>query len=461
MTAFFDIRQLFRIDKNGKIKIGLWTIAVVFLTLAMFFLKFLDIEFPIYVICTVASLVLFIGEMLFVFRHSGHRITPLLIFLSAFYFVRNSQYLLILFGVPFDAHPLILLQPNLKDAIVMTSIGNIWAGFSGVLLTASEDTAPQNTEDFSEPVSAKLFWRILHLSGLFCAVIAYGFGFFRMVKATDWIPEFLLFFEDLFVPIAFFAILFLDGQRKYEVTGLLAGYFLVASFGDRQSAGYAGLFLIFLLLARTVCKDNRKKSLILFGVSALVTALLSAGSFFLLSDDLEGLVFGEKIGMWLADIGRDSVTLLKTVSIVPDSEPQLFGNGYVAEFLAGLLPNGVLPNLTSKINLLTVWNETYFSSLSDTTAFSWDAEGFLNFGWLGFLGVFVGSLLVGMLLDRERRIGENRYTKFVTVTMLWVVLSMTGNSSSHIWRIFLWGILPVTVFLAVYAKKRKNIPKEE
>ena len=126
---FFDIRDLFRIDKRRRLRLGLWLIAVIALTLWLFYQKYRDAEQSVYYASMIASLVLFGAELVWIFLCSDRRITPLILFLAAFYLVRNSQFLLMLLGVSFDVHHLVIMKAELKSAITLTSVGNIWAGF--------------------------------------------------------------------------------------------------------------------------------------------------------------------------------------------------------------------------------------------------------------------------------------------------------------------------------------------
>ena len=45
---FFDIRDLFRIDKRRRLRLGLWLIAVIALTLWLFYQKYRDAEQSVY-----------------------------------------------------------------------------------------------------------------------------------------------------------------------------------------------------------------------------------------------------------------------------------------------------------------------------------------------------------------------------------------------------------------------------
>lgn len=60
---FFDIRDLFRIDKRRRLRLGLWLIAVIALTLWLFYQKYRDAEQSVYYASMIASLVLFGAEL--------------------------------------------------------------------------------------------------------------------------------------------------------------------------------------------------------------------------------------------------------------------------------------------------------------------------------------------------------------------------------------------------------------
>lgn len=466
MTAFLDIRDLARQDRQRRLYLCRWLIAVTALTLVMFFLNYLDLEYPAYVICTVLSLVAFAAELVCIFRASACRVTPLLIFLVALYLTRNSQLLLILFGVQFDAHDLILLQQHLKGAIVLTSVGNLWAGFAGLIVAApvaDESRRSCAGDEWDSPLSG----RILAIGAVLTGLAAYAELILSAVCADGAVPywrQLLSFFAFLFVPFGFALLARYPKRRRGAAAAFaLAIYFLCSVFLAELSEGIAGLFVLavfFCCLWET--QGKRLSEPAVFGAVLLLLGLLSGLATYLREPSLYGRSFGTTLVVWIGSIGSGFLSLLATIGVVPTSEPFLLGREYAASWLAGILPpeldpTGTLDRLTADTRLPSLWTESYLSDLQGAIGFSADTEGYLNFTWFGFVAVFLLCLGVGFLLDRYRRYRtDSVLPRYAACVMLWAALTMPGRSTAHAVRMFVWGVLIVGAILVGKTARNKT-----
>ena len=451
MAAFFDLRDLAKIDKKRKLWLGCWLIAVTALTLLMFFLKYLDLEYPAYVICIVVSLAVFAAELVCIFRASGCRVTPLLLFLVAFYLTRNSQLLLILFGIRFDVHHLILLQQQLKDGIVLVSAGNIWAGFAGLLVAVPKGEMCRELHEWTKASPARM--RFLAIGCAVTGAAAYasaGFAIANRQGAALQFPQPLTFVAFLFLPFGFALLAGYPKQKRGAAAALaLAVYFLLSVFWLEQSDGVAGLFVLavfFCFLWETPGKRSHNAAalvsvLLLLGVLSGLAAYLRDPALY------AGKTAGAVVVDWISDLGRGFLSLLVVISIVPVSEAALLGREYAASLLAGVLPpevdpTGTISRLTADTRVWRLWDETYLQSFPELIGFSPDAEGYMNVTWFGFVAVFLICLLVAFLLDRYRWYGRGcAFPRFVACVMLWAALTLPGRSSAHLVQMFVWGVL--------------------
>ena len=442
MTSFFDLRDLRNGQRRRLVLCG-WLIAVVAATLILFLFSYTDMEYPAYAACILLSLVMLAAECAFIFRSSGCRVTPLLIFLAAFYLARNSQLLLILFGVRFDAHHLVRLRQYLKLAVALTSAGNIWAGFAGVLIAAPQKALPEKRKvtDAASPVLARTLTAGLILTGV--AAFA-GLWWSEMPKPLVPVGE-------LFVPFGFAtAVLYAKLRRGALAAGLLAGYFLLSAFFGNLGGGIAGLLVLtvfFCCLWEVPGKRSHNAAVLLS-----VTLLLAVLSILLDYLNAPGLYAGRNIGEiaihWISRSGRGCLALAAMVSVVPTSEAFLFGREYAAAVLKGIVPteldpSGTLTKLTSDTRVWKVWDEKYLETISESIGFSADAEGYLNFGVFGFLAVFLVCLGMAFLLDRYRSYDgrHGAFARYAACVMLWAGLTVPGNDLSHLIRMFVWGVV--------------------
>lgn len=285
---FFDIRDLFRIDKRRRLRLGLWLIAVIALTLWLFYQNYRDAEQSVYYASMIASLVLFGAELVWIFLCSDRRITPLILFLAAFYLVRNSQFLLMLFGVSFDVHHLVMMKAELKSAITLTSVGNIWAGFAGIVATVPQAELPSAGTTEQDCADSRRLFVFLCVGGLLSGAVAYVLAILRFsqflsggMAAVDALggrlPAILPWAEALFVPFGMAAVAFYGKERfGASAIGALTGYFLLALFCGNLPLGAAGLFVtVFLICLQSQTPGNRARIHVALAATGVLVLLLS------------------------------------------------------------------------------------------------------------------------------------------------------------------------------------------
>ena len=472
--AFFDIRDLFRIDKRRRIRLGFWLIAVIALTLWLFIQNYRDAEQSAYFACIIASLAFFAIELAWIFQKSDCRITPLLLFLAAFYLIRNSQFLLILFGVPFDVHHLVMMKAELKSAIVLTSVGNIWAGFAGIVATVPQKELPPVRVASQDRADRYRLFIFLCVGGLLTGVIAYLLAALRLSYFISGgmaevglfngrVPAIFHWAESLFVPFGFAAITFYGGERFGAITaGTLTVYFLLTLFCGNLPLGVAGLFsMVFLFRMISRVPNSRPRTLgalaatggLLLILSLLATVLRDPGGVGEIS--LRSIAIDAFSG-----IGYGCFALLAALRIIPDAEPFLFGREYAESVLSGMIPpnldpTGTLERLTSDTRIYEVWGPRYFSEVTAEIGFSPDAEAYLNFGMFGFVALFLLCLVIAFFLNRYREYGkESRFPKYAACVLLYVCLTIPGRDSSAVLRMLIWGILLMS--LAIGACKERS-----
>lgn len=458
---FFDIRDLWRIGKRHKINLGLWLVAVIALTLYLFILKYTDGEWSVYMPCIFASLAFFVAELAWIFLHSNRQITPLILFLLAFYLVRNSQFLLVLFGVPFDVHHLVLLKEHLRDAIVLTSVGNIWAGFAGIVATVPHLEMGQLRVAVQDNCDEKNLFRFLGIGVLLTGGVAYVLAVLRFSRFltggmelstgfNDRIPQVVGWMENLFVPFGFAMVAFFQKKRTGAVViASLFGYFLLTMLCKSLPLGVAGLFALLFLICLMPQESYRPAHSI--GLFAVISILLLILSWIVTQirnpEDLGNLSLRSLAVNAFSGIGYGCFALLAALRIVPASEPFLYGREYAEALLSGLLPsapdqNGILGKLTADTRIYEVWQERYFGEVTGTVGFSPDAEAYLNFGCYGFLMIFLFCMVIAFFLNRYHWYDRSsRFPKYVACVLLYACMSFPGRDGSSILRMLVWGVI--------------------
>ncbi|HBF14799.1 MAG TPA: hypothetical protein DDW30_03785 [Clostridiales bacterium] len=471
---FFDIRDLFRIGKRRRLRLGLWLIAVIALTLWLFYQNYREAEQSAYFACVVASLVFFAAELVWIFLKSDRRITPLLLFLAVFYLVRNSQFLLLLFGVSFDVHHLVMMRAELKSAIVLTSVGNIWAGFAGIVATVPQKELPPATEAPQDRVDRHRLFVLLCVGGLLTGAVAYVLAILRFTQflsggmaAVDALnarlPLILPWLEALFVPFGFAAVAFYGKERfGAAAIGALTGYFLLTLVCGSLPLGAAGLFATVCLICLTVQPTGKRAQTIgIFAAIGVLLLLLSLLATLLREPNGPETFSLRSIAVnAFTGIGYSCFALLAALRIVPSVEQFRFGREYAEALLGGILPPeadsyGIFARLTADTRVWDAWGPRYFSEVTAEIGFSPDAEAYLNFGCFGFLAIFVICTLIAFFLNRYRRYGQNScFPKYAACVLLYACLTFSYRGGSAVLRMLLWGVLLMALAIHWCGKRK-------
>lgn len=467
--GLFDIRDIGHIPREKAIRFWIWLSGIILLTILLFFLGFLDVGFVAYKICILITLAVFIGELAVIYLESDRRMTPLILFLIAFYLFQNGQILLWALGINFDAFYLLYLQKRLNGAIILSSVCNLWAGFAGMLCSMPRRDlqkvriAPQDRYD------RRLVYRSLGIACVVLGVVVIPVVFARFaavlyegdsgVRAlNERTPGILSFLEYLFVPFCVAFICYF-GKRKIGklAAGVLTGYFVLNAFCGERATGLAGIFVLFFLFG--FLEKDRKKRRLRFGLLVIVcVALLFLIQFVRIVRDQEASV---KISLRLWDvlvgliweIGFGFIPLMAMMEIVPASESFLLGRQYLQSVVSGVLPvpagsDGTVAKIHAASRIFERWEIGYFPFLDLSPAFSLNAEGYINFGSFGFLSVFLICILIAFFLNRYQWYEEDcMFPKYVACVLILLWFTLPGRSSGDVWKALFCSVVLLSVYL--------------
>lgn len=480
MMAFFDVRDVFRIGKQRKLRLGLWLIAVIALTLWLFFQNYRESE-QAATACIIASLIFFAAELVWIFIASDRRVTPLILFLIVFYLVRNCQFLLVLFGVPFDVHHLVLLKEQLKGGIVLTSAGNVWAGYAGIVATVPQKELRRMPPRVAlqDCTDERRLFAFLCIGFLLTGIGAYGAAILRFSRFSEngmaaveelngRLPMILSWVEALFVPFGFASVAYFGKKRFGAVAiGALTGYFLLTLVCGSLPLGVGGLVaMVFLICLIMQTSRDRVQTFGIFAAIGILVLLLS----FLVTlmrepNRWEELPLRNIVIDTISEIGYGCVALLAALRIVPTSEPFLFGRGYAESLLGGILPPqtdsvGFLARLTADTRIYETWERHYFGELKGVESFP-DAYAYLNFGQFGFLAIFVLCVLIAFLLNRYRQYERDcKFPKYAACVLLYASLTFSYRGGTAILRTFVWGVLLMALAIRGCGKRDENTKRD-
>ena len=260
-------------------------------------------------------------------------------------------------------------------------------------------------------------------------------------------------------------ILGIKGQAV--AIGALTGYFLLTLVCGSLPLGVGGLVaMVFLICLIMQTSRDRVQT---FGIFAAIGILMLLLSFLVTlmrePNGLEKLSLRNIVIDTVSEIGYGCVALLAALRIVPTSEPFLFGRGYAESLLGGILPPqtdsvGFLARLTADTRIYETWGQHYFGELKGIESFP-DAYAYLNFGQFGFLAIFVLCVLIACLLNRYRQYERDcKFPKYAACVLLYASLTFSYRGGTAILRMFVWGVVLMSLAICGCGKRDGNTKRD-
>lgn len=451
-------------------------------TIIMFFIKFNQTSEKIINFCTILSLIVFIIEVYNIYKITGEIFSPITLFLIVFYCFQSGQLLLLALGIDFNKFYINTLKDFTGQVIIYSAISNMFAGLAGVL--AARNSIEKNIQKTMKPVIdsyspkavSRAAWYGIIVTGI-CSIpllLIRFFGYaveggYYAVRAFDsHLPSIFGLMDYMFVPFCFLYLVFSVNKKGRTFIILLSSIWFIftALCGDRTT-GIAGL-LILAYIGYFTEKNKKKKvryalRLIVIGIFLIV--FIKVAYAFRMQDNIKEALFGEEsllVGL-LSELGWSCFPLFMMMNIVPSVESFQFGKQYILSAIGGIFPSsldftGIIQKLTSDRYIYEAWINQYYSQYNFGVGFSLNAEAYINFGWFGFIAIFILCYIIFANLSTNFRLKKegSRYGTYKVITLLFLWLTLPRRSSYYIWNALFWCVFVIGIYLKLMCSTKKN-----
>lgn len=435
----------------------------------------------------IVQFVAFIICIVYFIRSNHNVITPYVIFMVIFYLFQNGQLLLYSIGAEYDYFYVERYsQQVVLDSVYYSTTCMCAAFAAGIFSMRREFTSKlfRRMNNFSQ-IELFGFAKIGYLlSALFALPnLAFKFlnviqsGYFSVIAYVANIPSLVRVMEEFFVAFSIMLIIYGKKNKKwtYIVTMLFILWSVLTALTGQRSTGIAGIAIIGILYFRGVYDTkkisfsnffkNAKKYMGLILVTIIATYLVSLAFSFRMQSSFTLVSISEAVKYMIGTLGFSFFPLILVMQVTPLNQPYLYGKS-----LLGSLVSGFVPETLDVFGLFEVfrewtfepseWIESYYS-YGFGIDFSLNAETYVNFGYWGWIAMFLLCAIIASLLkniDFSKK--NNLFSQYSVATLLFMWFTLPRRKSYYIYNRFFWFVLVMSCFLIVmkylFSNKGKN-----
>lgn len=164
------------------------------------------------------------------------------------------------------------------------------------------------------------------------------------------------------------------------------------------------------------------------------------------------------INEFIGELGWNISSICWTMNLVPSSEPFRYGMSYLVSLLT-FIPSAFFPNGHPVVRWAQLgdWLQSSLG-LTSGPGYTMIAEAYINFGWFGFLALFVeGIIVTRCIADVPReRVNDNLFgATFQIIVIMTVMKSLVRASVSAAMRTIIFVIIPLYLILRFSIKKTR------
>lgn len=457
-------------------------IAIVVITLCVcVYLEYVEEYFPSVALQRggVACLVHFILMYIAYMKVSGKPFTLYSIYLFSFFLFQCGQY--IIFGFDFEYNYWAI--NSLSEQIVIDSLNfsilcNAAAFGAGVFSFSRKDNAfiSKINELNAQKVSQVAFLLFLFLLAIeiplslikFRQVLSGGYHGVRDLEES--LPPLFDMFDMLFVPIAILVILYgKEGRRRIYAYVIVIWSLITALCGDRSS-GIGGLVIVVLMyyagvfkkgkkVLRTESKGFERKKLFIVAACAFLLGYLIMFAYNFRTQTDGQIPILAIVGLVLGELGFSFYPLGLTMDTCPSTHSILYGKGVFYSLISGILPISIDPTGT-----IASWYELSKESqdwlyekydFSFGLGYSLNAESYANFGYYGFIWIFViCGLVAKALADPIFSSRNKRFSQYTSLALLFAWFTMPRRSCYYYINFYVYIVLVIGIVLYIFSRTR-------
>lgn len=435
-----------------------------------------------------ASLLLLLYQTWSIKTITGKLITPITVFLLLFYLFQNGYFLLYFFDINNNNVYFDIASVNLPNLIMFSSISSNLFALGGIILAKENgiSSAPVGLKKMSYIFSVykKEIRRLAFLGILICMLgvipfsinnfilfLAGGYNFARdSVNDTSGVIGFLVYMYPVF-SILYLVLSKGEESSKYKFRFILYSFIiwlLFTAISGNRTVGITGLVILYLLFNKgEVNKNKILKYIRLITMFIFISMLVPFISSYRVSGNIGeavDYVFNNSLNfviLMISELGFSFFPLHLSMEVFPQQQDFLLGKGYIASFIAGIVPSSLDPTGYISEILMTgrIYSDiqTYFSYLTFGVGFSLNAEAYVNFGWFGLLSIFILSLIINYFLSVYRCGAINeKYGEYISLVMLFSWGTLVRRDSYYIWKAIMYNIVFINIYILLFIKYFKS-----
>ena len=431
-------------------------------------------------ICVWVSFALFFLQLISIFFHSNKRITGAFLFLALFYLFQNGQLLLWASDVSFNNYYVMYFEATLFSGAIFTSVSNLVAAYAGILCcrrismkkwrVSKIDRYDRETVSFALGIAVILLGLVVIPLTIWKFTLAIRGGYDAVREAENSIPSVVGFIEYMFSPFGLAYLLYTPRKRNRVVamSALILFYLLTTLCGDRTT-GISGLLaLSFALYIRENDDNKRRKLAVGLAMTCVALACLGYIVAYVRTGDAEySIAIGDVITGVVQEIGFSCIPLLCMMSIVPGSEAFLYGKGYLYSLIGGIVPSkldvtGTVEKINQQSHIFEEWQTQYYPNFDFGLGFSLNAESYINFGWFGFIAIFVVCFVVVYFLNQyQEYLPDSIFPKYVACILIFAWVTLARRDSYYVWKAIVYCVVLLQIYLWICVKIKNLLCKRQ
>lgn len=399
------------------------------------------------------------------------------IFMIVFYLFQNGQVLLYVIGVEYDYFYVERYGiPILLDSVTFSTICLVAALSAGIFSTTRKKTNKfytklDNLERTIVIKCAKVMWIPLAafaLPYMFAKLAVTSLsGYYAMIAFVSSIPSVINLIEKLFIGISVLLLIYVEQKQMCHkiIRFITIIWSLMATLTGDRTVGLAGLVVIAVinfLIGNKKKKNNmfwRYIVMIIMGIAIMY--LISIAFSYRMQTGIEVMGIREIITETIGTLGFSFFPLVLVMRVCPVSVDYLYGKSFLGGFVHGLVPEnidilGITSIFTEWSSIPTNWIEEMYN-YGFGIDFSLNAECYVNFGWYGWVVMFLLCTIIAKLLRQvDFRREDNLFSQYASIILLYSWFTLPRRKSYYIFNNFFWYVVIIGIVLLLSAKQLKN-----
>lgn len=453
-----------------------WLVLVVIYSICIYMLRNNTDEQYVCQVCVISSVVFLSIQVYRIYVLLGTFLSPCLIFLGLYYIFQNGLLLLFAFDDSLDSVYLKQYRTYVVPATIYASISNVIAG-SACILAILKTNRPKLASHIDRQQTKDVFFAGYY-GYLFTGLIAVPLvllkfnvarvgGYFGVRIFEESVPFYVAFIEYMFMPFAVLCLVYCEGRIKTKIfiTWLTVLWLLLTAYCGDRTVGLSGILIIsFISLRSSMRSGMSKKSLVKFGV-IIVFLMVMVQSVAIVRSQGDISTIGEDEGVFyhfISELGFSSFSLFTMMDIVPNQEGYLKGMGYLSSFVCGLVPVNADP--TGFVRWLLQWHDLYdtvwpekYLPYSFGLGFSLNSESYVNFGWFGFIPLFLIDFVIFYFLNfSSSRRTPSKFDIYTSYILLFLWCTLPRRDSYYLWKALVYSIFLIRVYLYLLVSRKKR-----